>query len=122
MKTTAEQTAVLVAILLRRSEERRARLSERTIRILSRRRTLRDAFKESLRAELDDMGIHLMQLERGGFGVIPIDALAGARAITAKKYLPEELKRLRKGADEAFFEKLRNEVAEDVDEGDTDDE
>jgi hypothetical protein len=117
MKTTAEQTAVLVAALLKRSKQRRARISESTIRILSRRRTLRDAFKERLRAELDDIGIHLVQLERGGFGVIPINALDGAPAITAKKYLPDELKKLKKGADEAFFGKLREEVNEDGDEG-----
>jgi hypothetical protein len=122
MKTTAEQTAVLVAALLKRSEQRRARISESTIRVLSRRRTLRDAFKESLRAELDDMGIHLVQLERGGFGIIPINALDGAPAITAKKYLPDELKKLKKGADEAFFGKLRNEVNEDGEEGDESDE
>lgn len=123
MKPNAEQTAVLLASLLHRSEERRARVSERTVRILSRRRTLRDAFKDRLRAELDDLGIHLVQLERGGFGVIPITALDGARAITAKKYLPDELKKLRKGADEAFFEKLRNEITENNnDEGEDGDE
>jgi hypothetical protein len=122
MKPNAEQTAVLLASLLHRSEERRARVSERTVRILSRRRTLRDAFKDSLRAELDDVGIHLVQLERGGFGLIPITALDGARAITAKKYLPDELKKLRKGADEAFFEKLRNEISENHDDGQEGDE
>jgi hypothetical protein len=122
MKTTAEETAVLVAALLRRSEQRRARISESTIRVLSRRRTLRDAFKESLRAELDDIGIHLVQLERGGFGVILIKALDGAPAITAKKYLSDEMKKLKKGADEAFFGKLRDEINEDGDEGDESDE
>jgi hypothetical protein len=122
MKPNAEQAAVLVASLLQRSQERRARISERTIRILSRRRTLRDAFKDRLRAELDDLGIHLVQLERGGFGVIPINALDGARAITAKKYMPEELKKLKKGADDAFFEKLRTEVNENAEESDEADE
>jgi len=122
MKPNAEQTAVLVASLLHRSQERRARISERTIRILSRRRTLRDAFKDRLRAELDDLGIHLVQLERGGFGVIPINALDGARSITAKKYMPDELKKLKKGADEGFFDRLRTEVSKDTDDGDEDDE
>ena len=118
MKRTTEQTAVLVALLLKRSGQKRARLSENTIRILSKRRTLRDAFKDRLRAELDDIGLHLVQLERGGFGIIPINALDGAVAITAKKYLAEDLKRLKKGVDDAFFEKLRKEVDEDADEGD----
>jgi hypothetical protein len=122
MKRSTERTAILVGALLRRSGQRRARISENTIRVLSKRRTLRDAFKERLRAELDDIGIHLVQLERGGFGVIPINALDGAPAITAKKYLADELKKLKKGDDDAFFEKLRNEVDEDGDEGDAADE
>ena len=118
MKRSTERTAVLVATLLKRSGQRRARISENTIRVLSKRRTLRDAFKERLRSELDDLGIHLVQLERGGFGVIPINALNGAPAITAKKYLVDELKKLKKNDDDGFFEKLRAEVDEDADESD----
>jgi hypothetical protein len=118
MKTSAEETALMIAVLLKRSEQRRARVSESTIRVLSRRRTLRDAFKERLRAELDDIGIHLVELERGGFGVIPINALDGAPAITAKKFMPDELKRLKKGADESLFDRLRREVNDNSDEGD----
>jgi len=121
MKRTTEQTAVLVALLLKRSGQKRARLSENTIRVLSKRKTLRDAFKERLRAELDDIGLHLVQLERGGFGIIPINALDGAVAITAKKYLADDLKKLKK-SDDAFFEKLRKEVDEDADEGGEDEE
>ena len=112
----------MIAALLKRSEQRRARISESTIRVLSKRRTLRDAFKEQLRTELDDIGIHLVQLERGGFGVIPITALDGAPAITAKKYLSDELRKLKKGPDEAIFEKLRREVSDGADEGDESDE
>jgi hypothetical protein len=122
MKRTTEQTAILVALLLKRSGQKRARLSENTIRVLSKRRTLRDAFKERLRADLDDIGLHLVQLERGGFGIIPINALDGAVAITAKKYLADDLKKLKKNDDDAFFEKLRREVDEDADEGDEDEE
>ena len=117
MKRSTEHAALLVAALLKRSGQRRARVSESTIRLLSKRRTLRDAFKDRLRAELDDIGIHLVQLERGGFGIIPIDALDGAPAITAKKYLADELKKLKRGDDDAFFRQLRREIDEDADEG-----
>jgi hypothetical protein len=116
MKRSTERTALLVGLLLKRSGQRRARISENTIRVLSRRKTLRDAFKERLRSELDDIGIHLVQLERGGFGVIPINALDGAPAITAKKYLADELKALKKNDDDALFKKLQKEVDEDGDE------
>jgi hypothetical protein len=122
MKRTTEQTAVLVALLLKRSGQRRARISENTIRVLSKRKTLRDSFKERLRSELDDLGVHLVQLERGGFGVIPINALNGAPAITAKKFLTEDLKRLKKSDGEAFFERLRDEVDDEEDEGEESDE
>jgi hypothetical protein len=118
MKRSTERTAILVATLLKRSGQRRARISENTIRVLSKRKTLRDSFKERLRADLDDIGIHLVELGRGGFGIIPINALDGAPAITAKKYMPDELRKLKKGDDDIFFEKLRNEVDEDADEGD----
>lgn len=73
------QTAVLIAM-----------------RILLRRKPLRDAFKEMLRAELHDLGIHLVQLERGGFGLIPVRALDGAPAITAKKNLMEVAEKLKR--------------------------
>ena len=118
MKRTTEETAILVALLLKRSGQKRARLSESTIRVLSKRKTLRDAFKERLRSELDDIGIHLVQLERGGFGIIPINALDGAPAITARKYLGDDLKKLKKSDGDAFFGKLRREVEEDADEAD----
>jgi hypothetical protein len=118
MKRTTEETAILVALLLKRSGQKRARLSESTIRVLSKRKTLRDAFKERLRSELDDIGIHLVQLERGGFGIIPINALDGAPAITAKKYLGDDLKKLTKSDGEVLFGELRREVEEDADEAD----
>ncbi len=118
MKRSTERTALLVGLLLKRSGHRRARISENTIRVLSRRKTLRDAFKDRLRSELDDIGIHLVQLERGGFGIIPINALDGAPAITARKYLADELKKLKKHDDDQLFQKLQKEVDEDTDEGD----
>jgi hypothetical protein len=92
------------------------------VRILSRRRPLRDVFKEKLRAELDDLGIHLVQLERGGFGLIPTRALDGAPAITAKKYVLDEVKKVKKGVDDGFFERLRNKITNDTEEGEEDDE
>jgi hypothetical protein len=51
-------------VLKSRPSEQRARVSDKTIRVLSNRRTLRDAFKERLRKELDNIGIHLVQVRR----------------------------------------------------------
>ncbi|MCI0335070.1 MAG: hypothetical protein L0228_17820 [Planctomycetes bacterium] len=58
---------------------------------LSKRRIIRTAFLDMLKAYLDDLGLILIELERGGFGLIPSRALEGAPAITAKKYLEREI-------------------------------
>jgi hypothetical protein len=110
VKRTFEETAVLIASLLKRSGKKRARISERTIRVLSKRKTLRDAFKQELRSELDDLGIHLIQLDRGGFAVLAISAVEGAEMITAKEYLADVLKELKNGAGAKFFNKLRDDL------------
>ncbi len=113
MKRTPADTALLVATLLKRSGKRRARISEKTIRLLSKRKTLRDSFKEMLRGALDDLDIHLIQLNIGGFAIIEISALEGADPITAVKFLADELKNLKKGSPEGVFDRLRDELEAD---------
>jgi hypothetical protein len=113
MKRSTEETALLVATLLKRSGKRRARVSEKTIRLLSKRRTLRDSFKGMLRGALDDLDIHLIQLNSGGFAIIEVSALEGAPPITAVNFLADELKNLKKGSGESVFDKLRNELEAD---------
>lgn len=114
MKRTTEETAILVALLQKRAGVKRARISEKTVRVLSKRKHLRGAFLDSLRRELDDLGIHIVELERGGFGTILISALNGAPAILAKRYLKDDLKKLRGKASE--IEKFRKELEQNEDE------
>jgi hypothetical protein len=125
MHRTAEQTAVLLALLFKRANVKRARISEKTIRILSKRRSLRVVFLQALRGSLDDFGLHMIELERGGFGLLPVSALDGAQAILAKNYISDELKTLRlqekQNRLEKAFADLRAEVAEGEG-GDTDEE
>jgi hypothetical protein len=109
---TAEESAILVAILLRRSGLKRARLSEKTIRRLSGRRHLRRAFVDMLDAHLADLGILLTELERGGFGLMPSASLSGATAITAKKYLATDLEKLSRN--ESHWVELRAELEADL--------
>jgi hypothetical protein len=59
---------------------------------------------------LDDLGTIMVELDRGGYGLIPSTALNGAPAITAKKHLPDELKQLKKG--KLDFDEVRAEVEE----------
>jgi hypothetical protein len=127
MQRTAAQTAILLALLFKRANAKRARISERTIRVVSRRRSLRVAFLDRLRGELDDLGLHIIELERGGFGLIPIGALDGAASILAKNYIITELRRLRAEKNPSQQEKLfaefraEAEVVED-EEGETNEE
>lgn len=114
MYRSIEHTAILVAVLLKRADSKRARVSEKTIRVLSNRKTLRVAFVSELVAALDDLGVHMVELQRGGFGLIPISALDGAPAILAKNYLTDDLKQVRQHGDKAFA-KLRDELTEDDD-------
>lgn len=117
MHRTAEQTAILLALLFKRASLKRARISERTIRVLSKRRSLRAVFLQGLRGALDDFGIHMIELERGGFGLIPVSALDGAQAILAKNYISDDLKTLRQqeklSRQEKVFTKLKEEVTGD---------
>lgn len=127
MQRTAEQTAILLALLFKRANVKRARISERTIRVVSKRRSLRVAFLDRLREELDDLGLHIIELGRGGFGLIPISALDGAASILAKNYITIELRRLRAEKSPSQQEKLfaefrvEAEVVED-EEGETSEE
>lgn len=119
MIRTPEETALLVALLLKRSEQKRARISVATIRRLSKRKHIRGAFVEMLDAQLDSLGVILVELDRGGFGLIPSNLLDGAPAITAKKYLSSDLADLRKGA--ISFDDIREELDDDVGLDDDDD-
>jgi len=109
---TSEETALLVALLLKRSEQKRARISVATIRRLSKRKHIRGAFVEMLDAQLDSLGIILVELDRGGFGLIPSSLLDGAPAITVKRYLASDLADLRRGT--TSFDDIREELDDDV--------
>lgn len=94
---TSEETALLIALLFKRSQQRQARLSVDTIRCLSRRKHIRSAFLGILAGHLDDLGLILMEIDGGGFGVIASDALSSAPVITVKEYLRDEIDKLNRG-------------------------
>lgn len=107
MRTTTE-SALLIALLFKRSGKTRARVSIKTVRKLSQRKYLRVAFIDNLIDELDDLGFIFIELSRGGFGLIPASSLDGAPAITVKKFLKDDLKRLRK--EEINFTDIEDEL------------
>lgn len=85
---TPDQTALFIAVMLRRSGERRARMSEKTLRLVAQRKKLRSAFVYSVMEVLQrDIGICMTELDSGGYGLIYVKSLEAAKAITAKKFL-----------------------------------
>ena len=94
MIRTPEDAAVLIAVLFKRAGHKRARVSVKTIKRVSGRNYLRRAFLDMLAQRLDDLGFILIELDRGGYGLIPSSALDGAPAITVKRHLEDDLRRL----------------------------
>lgn len=88
MRHTPYQTALVLALLFSRSSGSRARFSDLTLRKVSRRKKLRSAFLTDVRDELDDLGFAFLEIDRG-YAIVPMAALNGAPAVTAKKFMPE---------------------------------
>ncbi len=84
-----ETVALRLAVLLKRTEKTRARVSDRTLRILSGRTTLRDAFVISIRSTLEEYGVVAVRLDRGGFALIATSALEGAPPALVKNLMPD---------------------------------
>lgn len=102
MRRTPDETAVLLALLLVRSEQKRARVSEKTIRRLAKRKRLRAAFITMLRHYLEDRALVMIELDDGSWGLMPSKGLQGAPAITAGRYMVDDLKELKNDPDRAW--------------------
>ena len=112
---SAEEVALLLALLMKRSGQRRARISEKTIKRLSGRSILRRVFRDLLSDHVETLGFKMFDLDRGGYGVISSSALDGAPAVTAKAVLGDELRQLKSG--QLTFADIRAELGleEDLD-------
>lgn len=103
----AKQTAILLAVILKRSDQTRARVSAMTIKYLAIRRNLRSAFVVELIAALAEFDWILFELASGGYGAVQAKALEAAKPVTAKRWLTDgERMALRRGeVDFTAFEK-----------------
>ncbi|MBV7556107.1 hypothetical protein KW841_27530 [Pseudomonas sp. PDM28] len=99
---TSETVALRLAVLLKRSGKTRARISEKTLRILAGRSTLRESLIVSVRDALEDLGIVSVRLDRGGYALVASSALEGAPSALAKNLMPE----FRKLADDDLWNEL----------------
>ncbi len=98
MLRTAEETALVIAVIFKRSGQTRARMGANTIRLASGRAHLRGAFMTLLVDALAQYGVGIIELATGGFGLIQTKALEAAKSVTARKQLSEDEKeRLRTG-------------------------
>jgi hypothetical protein len=120
MNRTASETALLIKLLLLRSDQKRARISEKTIRLLGRRKRLKVGFVNDLMKKLEDIDVILIELASGGYGLVASSAFEGAPTVTAKKYLLDDLARIRKDPSK-WFNEIRREVEGDEPMEDSDD-
>lgn len=90
----AHETALLLALLIKRSGERRIRVSEATVKQLSQRQhqRLRSTFIAELAGVLvSDFAVCLVELDSGGgFGLLYVKSLEAAKACTVERLLGGE--------------------------------
>ena len=85
---TAEESAVILSIMLTRANVTRARISDKTIKLVSGRVQLKESFRIALNCDIEEYG----------FTIIKISALDAAKSFTARSLLTdEEIKGLKKG-------------------------
>jgi hypothetical protein len=113
MRLTPRQTAILLVIVLNASGQTRARLSASTIKHLAGRTTLKYGFFNPLVDEMADFDWTLVELA-SGYAAIRTPTLEAAKPVTAKNWLPGELKIARKNG-KINFEALEKKLAPEVD-------
>jgi len=87
----AYQTSVIIALIMKRSNQTRARISTKTIKLASKRLALRSAFiRELTDCLVSNFDIVLVEINNGGFGLIKSSALDGAKSLTIKKLLNDK--------------------------------
>jgi hypothetical protein len=121
MYRTAEDTACLLAVLLNRSGQTRARVSAKTIKKLGNRLHLRSSFvvqlADALSSQYDWIIFELMS---GGYGAVQAKALEAAKAVTGMRLLtPAERKAITRGS--VDIEAFRKEAATDLETPDDED-
>lgn len=75
-------------------------------------------FVEQLTDELDDLGVVFIEIERGGYGLIPTTALNGAPPVSHRKLLKELRGPEKNNID---FDAIQEEVASGLEDDDEED-
>ena len=93
MIVAIERVAYLLALMLKRSNKTKGRISEKTLRIISGRQRLRGAFHINLYENLANLGLEIVELDRGGYAIYHRSILEGVPVLTAKNLIPLEERR-----------------------------
>lgn len=95
---TSEETAVILAALLKKAEVTRARISDKTIKLVSGRSRLEESFRVNLNNDISEYDYIIIRLGSGGQAAIKISSLEAAKTVTAKRVLSNaEIQSLTKG-------------------------
>jgi hypothetical protein len=94
---------------MKRSRQKRARVSAKTIKLLARRTKLRTAFLELLIDAVLLRDYVLVELESGGFGIFEASSIQAAPAITTRRFFTEE-RRAALRNDEIDYDELETEI------------
>ena len=121
MRPDPFDTAVMLVAMVRRVGGKRGdgtrwRISSKTIRTLSQRAALRDAFMEDVEEELNNIGFTLIWLPDGSYGLIKSASFDSWPLISMRDRLAKEMKAISK-SDKAAFEELISQAYDEFAEG-----
>lgn len=120
MHRSPYETACILAVILKRSGQNRARISSKTIRWISGRVHLRSAFVIELISILADrFDWILFELAAGGFGAIQSKSVEAAKPVTAKRWLTDDERKAVRRRDPSLAD-FEEEAAPEQDQPDDD--
>ncbi len=116
---SAEDAALLIATMLHRSGKTRARMSDQTLKVISKRKRLKTAFRKEVVDWAEEFGVILYPLDRGGYGLLSASSLEGATPLRSGAHIKAELAAFKKNGTidhNALYAELGFEVEEEEDE------
>jgi hypothetical protein len=110
MRPSPDEVAILLIAMVRRvggkrGEGSRWRISIKTLRKVSSRAMIREAFLDELEEELAELGYTLLRLMAGGYGLIETSAFDSWPSVSTRDRLEKEMKALKAG-DRTSFDTL----------------
>ena len=113
---TSEETAIILAVMMQRAEITRARISDKTIRLVSGRKRLEGSFRVNLNTDIAEFGFVIVPLDSGGQAIIKVSALEAAKSLTSVKVLKaDEIQTIKKGTTPQLMDRFREELNENGD-------